>query len=95
MYNYLVMAKEFVTNVKDPFRIYEDLKNATSVKIHFKNCGHYLKHVPTSTTKWHKARHIKDAEKKAKEISKQYGKGWRHAKCCIRNRKLIAYIEMD
>ena len=31
------------------YRIYEDLNNATHVKIHLSSCGHYKKHLPTST----------------------------------------------
>ena len=67
------------------FCIFEDLKNACRppVKIHFKDCGHYLKHVPTSTTKWHTEHNLECAEKKAEQISKKYGKGWVHAKCCV------------
>ena len=65
------------------FCIFEDLKNATPVKIHLNTCGHYLKHVPTSTTKWHMEHNLECAEKKAEQISKKYGKGWVHAKCCV------------
>ena len=73
-----------LTNIKYTFRIYEDLKNATHVKIHLSSCGHYKKHLSTSTTKWHNASSLQAAESKARQISKKYGKGWRRAKCCIK-----------
>ena len=72
------------------FCIFEDLKNTCRppVKIHFKDCGHYFKHVlnpslTPSTTKWHTEHNLECAEKKAEQISKKYGKGWVHAKCCV------------
>ena len=67
------------------FCIFEDLKNACRppVKIHLSTCGHYHQHVPTSTTKWHTEHNLECAEKKAEQISKKYGKGWVHAKCCV------------
>jgi len=65
------------------FFIYEDLKNATEVKIHLENCG-FVDREPTETTLWHKCESIAEAENKAGEISKKYNKGWRRAQCCFR-----------
>lgn len=64
------------------FFVYEDLINATEVKIHSKNCPH-LNSKPTETTQWHKCSSLEEAENKANEISKKYNKGWRRAKCCL------------
>ena len=61
---------------------YEDLVNSTSVKIHQKKCG-YVKNESTDTTKWHEFETLDEAESKAKELSNQYGKGWKLAECCF------------
>ena len=63
--------------------IYEDLLGADKVKIHLKSCTYYVNHEPTETTKWHEVDDYKDAEILAEQISKKYGKGWVHAKCCV------------
>ena len=63
---------------------FEDLANAVPVMIHLKTCGHYTKHEPTETTKWHEVDDYEQAESLAEKISKKYNKGWRKAKCCIK-----------
>jgi len=62
--------------------VYEDLKNATSVKIHKENCG-FVDRKPTDTTKWHEFGSLDEAESKATELANQYGKGWKLAECCF------------
>lgn len=61
----------------------EDLKGATKVKIHQKTCTYFINHIATTTTKWHLVDDLETARKKAKEISKDYRKGWKMAECCM------------
>jgi len=62
--------------------VYEDLVNATQVKIHQEKCGH-VKNVPTETTKWYEFESLDEAESKATELANHYGKGWKLAECCF------------
>ena len=62
--------------------IFEDLANATEIKIHLKSCVHYVNHEPTETTKWHEVDDYKSAEILAEQLSKKYKKGWKRAECC-------------
>ena len=62
--------------------VFEDLANATQVKIHLKSCINYVNHEPTETTKWHEVDDYKAAEILAEQISKKYDKGWKRAECC-------------
>ena len=50
--------------------VFEDLANATQVKIHLKSCINYVNHEPTETTKWHEVDDYKAAEILAEQISK-------------------------
>jgi len=63
----------------------EDLVGATAVKIHLKSCGFFARHSYTETTRWHSAKDLNSAIRKAQEISRRYKKGWRKAKCCFKN----------
>jgi len=63
--------------------VFEDLANATQVKIHQKTCGH-VNHNSAETTKWHEFENLDDAESKATQLANQYGKGWKLAECCFK-----------
>jgi len=63
----------------------EDLLNASEVRIHLETCSLIQNNSDdTSTTKWHKADGLPEAEHLANQISKKYGKGWKKAECCMR-----------
>ena len=62
--------------------VFEDLANATQVKIHRENCGN-IHNKPTETTKWHEFGSLDEAESKATELTNKYGKGWKLAECCF------------
>lgn len=62
--------------------VFEDLVNATQVKIHQEKCG-YVKNNVTETTKWYECTSLEEAESKAKELANKYGKGWKLAECCL------------
>lgn len=62
--------------------VFEDLVNATQIKIHQDGCGH-IGDNSTETTKWHEYSSLEEAESKAKELSNKYGKGWKLAECCL------------
>lgn len=65
--------------------IMEDLLNATEVKIHLDICSFYQNNTgDTTTTKWHKADSLTEAEHIANQISKKHDKGWKKAECCMR-----------
>jgi len=66
-----------------PYCIFEDLIGATEVKIHLQSCG-FFTGTSTTTTRWHMAKDLDTAIKKAREISRNYRKGWRKAKCCLK-----------
>ena len=58
--------------------VFEDLANATQIKIHHEGCGH-IGNNSTETTKWYDYSSLEEAESKAKELSLKYGKGWKLA----------------
>jgi len=63
----------------------EDLLNASEVKIHLETCSLIQNNSgDVSSTKWHKADGLSEAEHLANEISKKHGKGWKKAECCMR-----------
>lgn len=62
--------------------VFEDLVNATQVKIHQQGCG-FIGNNSTETTKWHECSNLEEAESKAKELASTYGKGWKMAECCL------------
>ena len=65
--------------------VMEDLLGATEVKIHLETCSYYQGNSgDTTTTKWHKAGSLAEAENVASSISKRYSKGWKKAECCMR-----------
>jgi hypothetical protein len=61
--------------------VFEDLMNATSVKIHRSSCGNVTRSERTSTTRWHGPYDLETAESVAKRLSRS--KGWDYAKCCM------------
>lgn len=62
----------------------EDLLGATTVKIHLKSCGYFTNHLATETTRWHSVKDLNTATRKAQEISRNYKRGWKKAKCCLK-----------
>jgi len=66
----------------------EDLDGATKLKIHRRSCWYYQRHLRTPltyTTKWHQVNDLTSAKQTARELSKKYKKGWKLAKCCMRD----------
>jgi hypothetical protein len=63
------------------YLVFEDLDDATQVKIHKSTCGHTKRPKETTTTRWHGPYDLKEATDKAKTIAKT--KGWDYAKCCM------------
>ena len=67
------------------YRIMEDLLNSTGVEIHLETCSVYQNNSgDTSTTKWHSAGSLSEAQNVAEKLSKKYSKGWKKADCCLR-----------
>lgn len=63
--------------------VFEDLKGTTEVKIHLQSCG-FFTGSSTTTTRWYMAKDLDTAIRIARDISRQYEKGWRKAQCCLR-----------
>jgi len=62
----------------------EDLEDAVPVNIHDEKCHEYQnRDVTATTTKWHCAETLEEAEHLARELAKS--KGAKHAGCCLDN----------
>lgn len=70
------------------YMIFEDLANATPVKIHVETCRYVNRRGDTTTTKWHGPYDYNEAEKIAENLSRKYSKGWRAAKCCLLRQRI-------
>lgn len=70
------------------YMIYEDLENATPIKIHVDYCMYVDKSSSAKTSKWHGPYDYAEGEKVAEGLSEKYNKGWRAAQCCLARHRI-------
>jgi hypothetical protein len=75
-------VQDYVDTMSVEYYVFEDLENATSVKIHKVSC-YFVKRGPTKTTAWHGPYNLEKAKDVAEKVSSNYNKGWTYAKCCM------------
>jgi hypothetical protein len=66
------------------YYVFEDLDNATSVKVHREPCPCINTVGGTSTTMWHGPFNLEEAENAARKISERCSYGWAHHLCCYK-----------
>jgi hypothetical protein len=61
--------------------VFEDLDDATPVKIHKETCRFVQRRTNATTTQWYGPLNLQEAESAAAKLSKT--NGWHRAKCCL------------